>query len=491
MAVPTYTFAARQEFLNRRDDLRRMEEWWSSRSRDALVLYGRRRVGKSWLFREFAHGKPAIVLVSERRAQGAQLKRFARDLAPHLGGVEPALERPADLIAALYEIGRTQKVLVVIDELPYLLPSRAEHRNADLSAIQAVMEERDSSRLKLVLCGSHIGQMTSLLGEGSPLRGRVTPLPVRALRFAEAQPFIAAKSATERIERFAVSGGMSLYLDELGSGGPLARRIAERALDSRGPLFNDPREVLEDELREPGVYFSILEELGGGERSSTDIATATGKRTTDLGPYLATLSEMGLVEQRMPLGSKPGARDRRFALADDFLRFWFRFVFPFQGDLGAGLRPADHYAGEVAPALPDHVAPVFERLCREYARLVWGRRVSKVGAWWGPALHELRRSGERWVEEIDVVGQGRHGIALVGECKWTARKLSARVLDDLERHKIPALRQSGLKVTAQPTIALFSRSGFKQSLIDAAADRDDVRLIAATTVVERLLSGDG
>ncbi len=306
MAVPTYTFAARQEFLNRRDDLRRMEEWWSSRSRDALVLYGRRRVGKSWLFREFAHGKPAIVLVSERRAQGAQLKRFARDLAPHLGGVEPALERPADLIAALYEIGRTQKVLVVIDELPYLLPSRAEHRNADLSAIQAVMEERDSSRLKLVLCGSHIGQMTSLLGEGSPLRGRVTPLPVRALRFAEAQPFIAAKSATERIERFAVSGGMSLYLDELGSGGPLARRIAERALDSRGPLFNDPREVLEDELREPGVYFSILEELGGGERSSTDIATATGKRTTDLGPYLATLSEMGLVEQRMPLGSKPG-----------------------------------------------------------------------------------------------------------------------------------------------------------------------------------------
>jgi uncharacterized protein len=191
------------------------------------------------------------VLVSERRTQGAQLKRFARELAPLLGGVEPALESPADLIAALYSVGSDRKVLAVIDELPYLLASRGEQRHAELTAVQAVMEERDSSRLKLVLCGSHIGQMASLLGDGSPLRGRLTPLRVDALRFGEAQPFVTAATSTERIERFAVSGGMSLYLDELGRGGTLARRIQDRVLDSRGPLFNDPREVLEDELREP------------------------------------------------------------------------------------------------------------------------------------------------------------------------------------------------------------------------------------------------
>jgi hypothetical protein len=294
----------------------------------------------------------------------------------------------------------------------------------------------------------------------------------------------------ERIERFAVSGGMSLYLDELGRGGPLARRIEERVLDSRGPLFNDPREVLEDELREPGVYFSILEELGGGERSSGDIATALGKRTTDLGPYLATLREMGLVEQRGPLGARPGGRDRRFRLADDFLRFWFRFVFAFQDDLSSGLRPADHYAAEVAPALADHVATVFERLCREYTRRVWGRRASRVGAWWGPALHDSRRRGVRTSEEIDVVGSGRSGVALVGECKWTTRKLSAQVLDDLQAHKIPALRQSGMKMTTQPDILLFSRSGFKQSLVEVAADRDDVHLVSAADLVERLVESE-
>lgn len=490
MAVPRYEFAAHGSFLNRQADLARMEDWWTGRSRDALVLYGRRRVGKSWLFREFAHGKPTILLVSERRTQGAQLKRFARELAPHLGGVEPALESVADLIAALYEIGRGEKVLAVIDELPYLLPSRGEARTAALTAVQAVMEDRDSSQLELVLCGSHIGQMTGLLGEGSPLRGRVTPLPVNALRFAEAQPFIAASSPTERIERFAVSGGMSLYLDELGRGAPLARRIQDRVLDSRGPLFNDPREVLEDELREPGVYFSILEELGTGERASGDIATALAKRTTDLGPYLKTLREMGLIEQHGPIGARAGSRDHRFRLADDFLRFWFRFVFPFQDDLGAGLRPADHYAGEVAPVFADHVAPVFKRLCREYVRRSWGRQASRVGAWWGPALHELRRDGTRTSEEIDVVGSGRSGVVLVGECKWTTRKLSAGLLDEIERYKLPALRQSGLKVAARPAILLFSRSGFKQALVDAASDRDDLHLISASQVVDGLLDRD-
>jgi uncharacterized protein len=490
VSVPAYEFAAHESFLNRRADLARMDDWWTGRSRDALVLYGRRRVGKSWLFREFAHGKPAILLVSERRTQGAQLKRFARELAPHLGGVEPVLESVADLIAALYEIGRGGKVLAVVDELPYLLPTRGAGRTAALTAVQAVMEDRDSSRLKLVLCGSHIGQMTGLLGEGSPLRGRVTPLPVNALRFAEAQPFIAASNPAERVERFAVSGGMSLYLDEIGRGGPLARRIQERVLDSRGPLFNDPREVLEDELREPGVYFSILEELGGGERSSGGIATALAKRTTDLGPYLKTLREMGLVEQRGPIGARPGSRDHRFRLADDFLRFWFRFVFPFQDDLSAGLRPSDHYEGEVAPVLGDHVAPVFERLCREHVRRAWGSRASRVGAWWGPALHELRRNGERTSEEIDVVGSGRSGVVLVGECKWTTRKLSAKVLDEIESYKLPALRQSGLKVAARPEILLFSRSGFKQALVEAASARDDVQLISVAALVDQLLGDD-
>jgi uncharacterized protein len=162
MPIPAFDFPALDEFLNRSADLARLEGWWAGRDRNALALYGRRRVGKSWLFRAFAHGKPAIVLVAERRAEGAQLNRFADRLEPFLG-LRPELTDLPALIATLYALAEKQRTLAIIDEFPYLLPTRTERREEVLSAVQAVMEERESSRLKLVLCGSHIGQMSSLL----------------------------------------------------------------------------------------------------------------------------------------------------------------------------------------------------------------------------------------------------------------------------------------------------------------------------------------
>lgn len=483
-----FVFPARGEFLNRTVDLQRMEEWWAGRDRNALVLYGRRRVGKSWLLRAFAHDKPALVLVAERRAEGAQLKRFADRLEPHLG-LRPGLPDLPALIATLYAFSGEQKTLAIIDELPYLLPARTEQRYEVLTAIQAVMEERESSRLKLVLCGSHIGQMTALLGEASPLRGRVTPLAVEPLRFADAQTFVEDPDARARIERYAVAGGMSLYLDELGRGrGDLRERICERVLSHRGPLFNDPREVLEEELRQPGIYFSLLEELALGERALGDLATSLGKRTSDLGPYLGMLEEMRLAERIAPVTAGRDHRDHRFRLADNFLRFWFRFVFNFQEDLRTGLRPEDHYDGEIAPVLSEHIATIFEGLCREWTRKELGAQVSRVGSWWGNALNELRRDGRRQSEEIDVVGLRRDVVAVVGECKWTARRLGTQVLSDLETYKLPAMRQAKVRLASDgPLIVLFSKSGFERGLVKIAAEREDVRLVELDQLVAGLM----
>src|SRR5690606_15408206 len=118
---------------------------------------------------------------------------------------------------------------------------------------------------------------------------------VQALRFPDAQAFVPKATPQGRIERYAVAGGMSMYLDELGRG-ELRTRICERVLDHRGPLFNDPRDVLEEELRQPGIHFSLLEELAFGARTRGDLGTALGKRTGDLGPYLETLQQMRLIE---------------------------------------------------------------------------------------------------------------------------------------------------------------------------------------------------
>lgn len=483
--MDVFRFAARNEFINRAADLARLEDWWAGPERNVLAMYGRRRVGKSWLFRTFADSKPAVVLVAERRAETPQLSRFADRLAPTLGFRPDLPDLPA-LFTVLYQLATEQKILVVIDEFPYLLPTLAARRDESLTAIQAVMEERDSAALKLVLCGSHIAQMSTLLSESSPLRGRLTPLSVEPLRFADAQAFMPDLTARERIERYAVTGGMSLYLDELGRGtGDLKEHICQRVLNHRGPLFNDPREVLEEELRQPSVYFSLLEELAVGMRSIGDLATALGRRSNDLSPYLDVLKDLRLIERIGPVTADRSFRDHRYRVADGFLRFWFRFVFNYQEDLRAGLRPSDHYDGEIAPVLADHVAPTFEGLCREWIRSHLGSRASRVGVWWGNSLNEHRRSGERRVEEVDVVGLQRSTVTIVGECKWTNRAMTPKVLTDLETYKLPAMRQARLRFPASgPLVVLFARD-FASSLVEIADARPDIRLVS----LDDLLSG--
>lgn len=209
-----------------------------------------------------------------------------------------------------------------------------------------------------------------------------------------------------------------------------------------------------------------LDELGSALRTKGPSLTA----------YLRTLREMRIVERVLPVTAAPTAQGGVYRLADGFFRFWFRFVFRFQDDLSSGLRPTDLYDTEVRPALADHVAPVFEQVCRGWVRAEMGAVATRVGSWWGRARDDLRRTGERQSEEIDVVGMARGRVTLVGECKWTTKPLPAAILDDLRSFKLPALRQDGVRLAAGgPLIVLFSRAGFSDGLRAAAGDQ--VRLV--------------
>jgi hypothetical protein len=315
-----------------------------------------------------------------------------------------------------------------------------------------------------------------------PLRGRLTPLIVDPLSYPEATAFMEpAVEPIDAIERYGVAGGMSTYLGELGRGGTLRDRICERVLNPLGPLFNDPREVLEEELRTPGTYFSILEELSTGRRSSGELASALGRKVTDLPRYLGTLQEMQVIERHAPVTARDHEKAFRFDLRDGFMRFWFRFVFPYQEDLKAGLPPGDLYDAEIAPNLSDHVSPVYEALCRRWAR---ESGATRVGAWWGNALNAHRRNGTRSSEEVDVVGLTGSAVTIVGECKWTMAEMDAEILTDLDTYKLPAMRQAGVKFAKRgPAIALFAKRGFTTRLREIADEREDVILVSAGQLV--------
>ncbi len=486
--MEVFGFPARDRFVNRDADLARFGQWWNDATRDALCVYGRRRVGKSWLFRRFADGKSALILVADERAVAPQLARFADQLTEELDGLRPSITDAAELVRVLYRLGRTQKLLAIVDEFPLLLP-RGAARTKMLSAIAAVMEdERDSSQTKLVFCGSIIAQMERLMAQKSPLHGRLQPLDVRPMTFGEAQPLLAQDGPAELITRYSVGGGMARYLAELGSGGSLKQRVCQRALDRSAPLFNDPRLVLERELREPATYFSLLEELANGEAGIDHLARTLDSDSQTLNAYMDTLREMRLVSQHRPAGAGPKSRKRKYRLDDGFIRFWFRFIFPHQEDLDGGLAPGDLWNGSIEPALSEHTAETFEELCRVYTRRRYGLQAPLVSGWWGEALPKYKP--ERGEEEIDVVGLKNKRAEIVGECKWTKGPMPLSVLEELQTYKIAALlRDKMIKPPKEgPRILLFSRTSFAKGLTEAAADNDLVELIAVDQLVAELVS---
>jgi AAA+ ATPase superfamily predicted ATPase len=459
------------EFLNRESELERLEAWWESAERRPVAMIGRRRVGKSWLSRRFAHGKPAVLLVAEQLPPGTQLARFAQLLEPAVG-VRPDLPDISALFRVAFRAARREKLLVVIDEFPWLLGSTEPEASRALSAIQAVMEEeRDASKVKLVLCGSHVGQMDALFGERSPMHGRLVRSEIRPLSVGDAAPFLVDLDPPAAFERYAVAGGMPLYLSRLADG-TVRAAICREILDRSGPLWNEGRSILEQELREPRVYFAILELLASGDKELNEIAQPMRMDGGVVAKYLNTLVDLRIVARRLPLGAPSSARVGHWRLQDPFLRFWFRFVFPFQSGLESGLRAVDLYDAEVAPHLADHVAPVFEDWCRGWLRANRGASVTTVGAWWGNAANRFRRSRERSSEEIDAVGTLRNRVTLVAECKWTRRPLEASIVADLDTYKVPALVDAGFEVVERPRVVLFSRSGYSEGL-QTLADRDE------------------
>ncbi len=474
------------EFLGRTTELAVLEDWWASAERMPVSLYGRRRVGKSWLVRRFADSKPAVVLVGRRLAAGAQLDALANHLEPVLG-VRPDLPDVPTLFRVLFRAARQRKLLVIIDEFPWLLPTTERAIEAELSEIQAVMEEeRDDSLLKLILCGSMVGQMEALNAERSPLHGRLIQLRLHALGFGEASLFLQALDPLERFERFAIAGGMPRYLTDL-NGSNLRATICGKILSRDAPLFDEARTILDQELREGKIYFSVLSLLADGDKEIGELANGTRIDSSRLSKYVNTLETLRIVARKLPIGAAPGSRGGHWHLEDAFFRFWFRFVFPFQDDLESGLKAVDLFDNAIVGSRFDqHVSIAFEQWCREWTLATHGGISQQVGSWWGPSLHALRKTGERTTEEIDVVGMSRGQVTLVGEAKWRTHGADANIVKDFEQYRIPAMKQAGFKVARDCKLLVFSKGGATASLKKAADVDHLIELIDVPAALDEL-----
>jgi len=323
---------------------------------------------------------------------------------------------------------------------------------------------------------------THVLDGGAPLYGRVSQTPngrieLTELPFETIRSFVPNYSPEERILTYGVFGGTPRYLDPLDATASLGENITTLLCDPDGALHSEPETVLQMELTDVDTYFSVLEAMASGNRRRNEIAQAAGVESTNTSYYFDRLETLRIIEKQYPALSDPTRSKRtRYRIRDPVFRFYFRYLYGRSGQYE--LYGDDLYETLIEPELPDFVSETFESLCHEALPTLYPEyRLTQLPAQWWYKRHE-----------IDVVAPTDRGTLLVGEAKFTNAPLGYDVLTTLENTvtHIDWTTEAGDSPAYE--YVLFSRSGFTESLEDAATERDDLGLVSLGDLVSALES---
>ena len=467
-------------FIDRKTELELLEQRYRSNQAELFVLYGRRRVGKTELLHAFCADKPHVFFIATLSSDSEQLATFSQQVYGFThadvpsGFTFPSWEAA---LRALGELPKQPKPIIVLDEFTYLISGN----KAIPSILQKVWDETlKNSQIMMVLCGSYIGMMeTEVLGYQAPLYGRRTASTLlRPMDLASSALFFPGYSAEEKFITWAVVGGMPYYLRTFQDNQDVYTNIRQYILDAQsGTLFNEPRLLLMEELREPRNYFSILRSIAQGRTRLNEIAQGAGiGDVTTVARYLDILQQMKLITRRVPATETQPEKSKKgiYQIDDHFLRFWFRYVHPNQSSLDLGL--ADSILHQrIKPDLDHFVATAFEEAAITFTgRLAQAGELNffpeRIGGWWN-------RDAEIDVLAINLTEK----IALVGECKWAVHPIGTSVLDDLKQKVEVLTKDHDIK---KVQFALFSRNGFTSDL-EAKSKDEGVCLFTVDSLVNR------
>jgi AAA+ ATPase superfamily predicted ATPase len=403
-----------------------------------VLLYGRRRVGKTSLLRYWSaqSGLPAIYWSAEKEPAALQRRKLYAALLGMPVNRAPIFESWADVWDAAAEIIGGQKNILILDELPYA----AEADPAMLSALQHAWDHHfKSSKLIVVLCGSQVHTMETLLSHQSPLFGRMTgQWHLQPLTFSSLREFLPDWSVEERVAAYAIVGGVPAYLEWLDPRRNLTRNIREVMLAPGSMFVAEPAFLLYDEVREPNIYLAVIKAIGQGAHTLNDISNASLIGKAHLSSYLMRLQELYLVERRLPatipVSGLHKSRMGRYHLSDPYFRFYFRFLAPFHDTLTFD---PDRILAQVKEGLRAFVGQTaFEEISRG-----WVVRQGKKGQ----LPFEPEAVGSHWSSSVqaDVVAINWHERQiLVGECKWGSERIDRQIVREMIEKKTPKVMQS-------------------------------------------------
>lgn len=458
-------------FFGRREELFFLEEKYESNKSEFVVVYGRRRIGKTALIKEFIKDKDHIFYSSVQITDLVQLQKMSGMVSKHFE-LPKYMDRFSDwemlfqFIGDSVDKGNDEKLVLVIDEFPYMVMNN----KSIPSVLQKIWDlQYSESNIMVILCGSSMSFMEKeVLSEKNPLYGRTTGLlKIKELDFNSARKFMANVDVKIQMAYFSIFSGVPYYLNFINESKTLEDNIKSAILNNGSVLFNEVEFLLKQELREVAQYNAIIESIAVGDTKINEIYQKTGIEKTKLPYYISSLMDLGIVTKEYPATIKIKEQSKKrsgiYKLDNSYFKFYYSMVYPYLSELSEGNE--DVILEEVIlKRLSSFVSYEFEKLAIRVVREMGKNktlpiRPIKIGRWWRKNV------------EIDIVAFDVNNNFLVGECKWTKEKIGKKILDEL-KEKVKHIEQNMLTVS----YILFSKSGFTEELLKEAEGMKDLIL---------------
>lgn len=463
-------------FIGREKELNALEKLYVSNKFEFVVIYGRRRVGKTALINKFLDDKKAIYFMGVESNTKQNLENFSKSIIEYDSGIETETSFLSFQAALEYvfKLSQKERLILTIDEFPYV----ARSSKSLSSTLQLLIDKyKDSSKLMLILCGSSISYMEDhVLAYKAPLYGRRTAqMKIMPFDFEETCHYFKKFSNEEKALIYGIVGGTPQYLIQMDDTLSVEDNIKNTFLNPISFLYEEPINLLKQEVREPAIYTAIITAIAKGASRMSEISNQINENTNVCSAYIKTLMNLGIIQKETPYGEK-ASHKAIYSIEDNMFRFWYRFVLENNSIIARGA--TDLVYKRIEPKLSDYMGKIFEDICKQY---LWKQLLTNkcpveftsLGRWWG------NDPIEKCQTEIDIMGEQDKNTALFAECKWTNEKVNQSVLETL-------VKRSKLFFYKYIHLYLFSKSGFTQGCIDQANKMGNVTLVSYTDIAECL-----
>lgn len=472
-------------FIGRENELKFLNKCYESSNAEFVVLYGRRRVGKTETLTEFCKGKPNVFYSCREYTTEKQLAEFSDAILSWKPEIKAYTESFSDWDKAFSFIGEMEgekKTVVVIDEFPYMCKN-----NPSIPSILQIIWDTvlKNKNIMLILCGSSMSFMEKeLLSEKNPLYGRTTGIyKMLPMPYYDAIKFLPDFSDEDKLIAYAILGGIPHYLKQFDSKHSLKENIIDKILTKGTVLYSEVEFLLRQELRETSIYNTVIEAIALGNTAFNEIKTKTGIEKSKLSVYLKNLIELGIVEREFSALSSEKERASSskglYNLTDNYFRFWYAYGYSNLSDLEKD-DAIGVWEDYIENDLHQFASKSFEKICIEYMYSMNRQRklpfrFSKIGRWWGNVTKTVEGKKRSFPEEIDIVAADKDEKKFImGECKFRTE-----LFDNGELRKLKEKIGFGGKTYYY----LFSLSGFTDAVAEASKTEKNIFLVDVVQIV--------